>query len=120
MKKIAQLVTFTLVLAMSLTVLPAFAEEATQVVNINEADASQLSLLPRVGPALAQRIIDFREGFGPFRSAEDLLLVQGIGEKTFALMKDYVVTEGDTTLAEKVRIERRKRNTEEADSALDE
>ncbi len=120
MKKINQLVTLALVLAMSLTVLPAFAQETSQVVNINEADASQLSLLPRVGPALAQRIIDFREGFGPFRSAEDLLLVQGIGEKTFALMKDYVVVEGNTTLVEKVRVERPERATREADSALEE
>lgn len=111
MKKITRLVTVALVLAMSLTVLPALAEESAQVVNINEADSAQLSLLPRVGPALAKRIIDFREGFGPFRSPEDLMLVQGIGEKTFALMKDHIVIEGATTLIEKVRVKRPARDT---------
>ncbi|RMH18972.1 MAG: helix-hairpin-helix domain-containing protein [Acidobacteria bacterium] len=72
-------------------------------VNVNTADAEQLALLPRIGPALAARIIEFREENGPFEQAEDLILVRGIGEKTFALMERFVVVEGDTTLSEKVR-----------------
>jgi competence protein ComEA len=81
----------------------AVASEARRVVNVNTADTSQLALLPRVGPAVAQRIIDFRKENGPFKSPEDLMLVQGIGEKTYQLIKPYVAVSGETTLKEKVK-----------------
>jgi competence protein ComEA len=77
-------------------------KEVTKRVNINSADSSQLSMLPRVGPSVADRIVDFRKDNGPFKKTEDLMLVQGIGEKTFQLIKPYVATSGDTTLKEKV------------------
>ncbi len=76
---------------------------ADGVVNINTAGVEELTLLPRVGPAVAQRIVDHRGDNGPFSSIEDLLLVQGIGEKTFELIRPFVVLEGATTLQEKVR-----------------
>ena len=72
-------------------------------VNINTADATQLVLLPRVGPSVAQRILAHRKENGPFKKAEDLMLVQGIGEKTFELIKPYVATAGETTLKDKVK-----------------
>ena len=50
------------------------------LVNVNTADAEELETLTGIGPALAQTIIDYRAGHGAFRSAEDLLLVKGIGE----------------------------------------
>ncbi len=50
------------------------------LVNINTADAEELETLTGIGPALAQAIIDYRAGHGAFRSADDLLLVKGIGE----------------------------------------
>ena len=50
------------------------------LVNVNTADAEELETLTGIGPALAQAIIDYRAGHGAFRSAEDLLLVKGIGE----------------------------------------
>lgn len=81
--------------------LPAAA--ASGVVNVNEADESQIALLPRVGPSIAGRIVEFRDANGPFQAKEDLMLVRGIGEKTFELLEPYVVTEGDTTLTDKVR-----------------
>lgn len=85
-----------------LAALPTFAAEARRV-NINTADAAQLALLPRVGPSVAQKILDFRKENGPFKSAEDLMLVQGIGEKTFQLLKPYLAVSGETTLKEKVK-----------------
>lgn len=85
-----------------LAVLPTFAAEARKV-NVNTADAAQLALLPRVGPSLAQKILDFRKENGPFKSAEYLMLVQGIGEKTYQQLKPYVSTSGETTLKEKVK-----------------
>lgn len=59
-------------------------------INLNTADAAALETLPRVGPALAARILAWREANGRFTSVEDLLGVSGIGEKTFAGLKDLV------------------------------
>jgi competence ComEA-like helix-hairpin-helix protein len=52
---------------------------ARQLLDINTATTHQLETLPRIGPALAGRIVRYRETFGPFLSVHDLLLVQGIG-----------------------------------------
>jgi len=59
-------------------------------VNLNTATAADLDTLPRIGPAMAQRILDYREAEGRFDSVEDLRNVTGIGEKTFAALKDLV------------------------------
>ena len=91
-----------LALAFLLNTLPVQGADAKKV-NINNADASQLALLPRVGPSVAGRIVDYRKQNGGFKKAEDLMLVQGIGEKTFELIKPYVATAGETTLREKVK-----------------
>lgn len=71
-------------------------------VNINTAKVEQLTLLPRVGPVVAQRIVDFREQNGSFKTPQDLLLVSGIGDRTFDLIEPYVSVEGETTLSAKV------------------
>lgn len=78
------------------------APDSKRVVNINTADSAKLELLPRVGPAVADRIVDYRKQNGPFKSAEDLMQVRGIGEKTFNLLKPYITLSGETTLTEKV------------------
>ena len=59
-------------------------------VNLNTADAQQLDTLPRIGPAMAERIISWREANGRFTSVEDLLAVPGIGEKMLASLRDLV------------------------------
>jgi competence protein ComEA len=59
-------------------------------VNLNTATLAQLDTLPGVGPALAQRIVDFRTGHGGFRSVDELRKVEGIGEAKFAQLKDLV------------------------------
>jgi len=92
-----------LVFAILLAALPAWGAADSKVVNVNNANASQLALLPRVGPSVAERIVDYRKQNGPFKEVEDLMLVQGIGEKTFQLMKPYVAISGETTLKEKVK-----------------
>ncbi|MDO8338281.1 MAG: ComEA family DNA-binding protein, partial [Microcella sp.] len=60
------------------------------LVNLNSADAAGLETLPGVGPALAARIIAWREENGPFRAVDELLAVSGIGEKTLAGFRDQV------------------------------
>lgn len=64
-------------------------------VNINSAGLNELQSLPRVGPKLAQRILDYRKEHGPFKRAEDLLKVKGIGEKMFRSLKDLVTVGSD-------------------------
>ncbi len=59
-------------------------------VNINTADAAALDTLPRVGPAMAARIIAYREANGRFATIEDLMNVAGVGDKTFEGMRDLV------------------------------
>ncbi len=78
------------------------AAPAKKTVNVNQASATELARLPRVGPSLAGTIVAHREKHGPFKRAEDLMEVKGIGEKMFATLKPYVAVSGPTTLTEKV------------------
>lgn len=71
----------------------AAAQESTKKININTATKAELETLPRIGPAIAQRIIDFREENGKFAKITDLLKVKGIGEKTFEGLKDLITVE---------------------------
>ena len=66
------------------------------LVNVNTADAEELETLTGIGPALAQAIVDYRAEHGAFRSAEDLLLVKGIGEaKLEGFRAEITLTEED-------------------------
>ena len=68
----------------------AAAAAADGLVHLNTADVAALDTLPRIGPALAQRIIDWRDVNGPFTSTEQLLEVAGIGDTVFAGLADKV------------------------------
>ncbi len=59
-------------------------------VNLNTATAQQLELLPGIGPALAQRIIEERARRGSFKSVDDLDKVKGIGPRTLAKLRPLV------------------------------
>lgn len=61
-------------------------------VNLNSASIAELDTLPRIGPLMAQRIIDYREANGRFTSIDDLRNVTGIGEKTFDGLKELITT----------------------------
>jgi competence protein ComEA len=63
---------------------------ADGMVHLNTADIAALDTLPRIGPALAQRIIDWREANGPFTSVDQLLEVAGIGDAVFSGLADRV------------------------------
>ena len=68
--------------------------EPTPPVDVNTADVDELDTLYGIGPALAQRIIDYREEHGPFNSLEELLEVKGIGEATLEKFRDRAVAGG--------------------------
>lgn len=100
------LVFLLLAVTMTATAHAATATAPSGVVNINTADATQLSLLPRVGAKAAQRIIDFRKEHGSFQKTTDLLQVKGFGEKRYQTLSAYVSVDGKTTLNGKVSISR--------------
>ena len=76
---------------------------AGKKININQASAAQIALLPRVGAKAAGRIVEYRKAHGSYGQAEELMEVKGIGEKLFGELKPYVSLSGPTTLAAKVR-----------------
>ena len=63
---------------------------ADGLVHLNSAGVAELDTLPRIGPALAQRILDWREANGPFTSVDQLLDVAGIGDTVFAGLESLV------------------------------
>ena len=63
--------------------------DAVQV-NINQGDVAELTRLKGIGPAMAQRIIDYRNANGAFQVPEDLQKVKGIGPAKFAKLKAQV------------------------------
>jgi competence protein ComEA len=78
--------------AMGMAIGPALAQEQVKV-NINKASVEELTILKRIGPSYAQRIVDYRNEHGPFQKPEDIMNVKGIGFKTFEANKDIIVCE---------------------------
>ena len=80
-----------LIKAAALSLLLAGSAFAADKVNINSADAAALDeVLINVGPAKAQAIVDYRKANGPFKSAEELAMVKGIGLKTVEKNRDRI------------------------------
>lgn len=68
--------------------------------NLNTATGDQLQLLPGVGPAKSERIVEFRQKHGKFRRIQDLRRVKGFGQKTLKKLTPYLAVEGENTLTE--------------------
>lgn len=73
-------------------------KSVTGVVNINTASVADLSLLPRVGESVAQRIVEYRDKNGGFKKVEELLNVRGIGERSLETLRPHVTLTGSTTI----------------------
>ena len=63
------------------------------LVNINSASASELETLPGIGPAFAQRIVDYRTEHGPFATIQDITEVKGIGPATLAEIEELITVQ---------------------------
>lgn len=74
-------------------ILPVQRDPSTRKIDLNSASASELELLPHIGPVLSQRIVNYRKTRGKFRRIEDLMRVSGIGEKTFEKIKDLIAVD---------------------------
>ncbi len=66
----------------------------TNPLDVNDASADELERLPRVGPALAKRILARRDSLGPYASIDDLRHVRGIGARTVSLLAPLVTFGG--------------------------
>jgi competence protein ComEA len=62
----------------------------TGTLNINTASATDLQALPGIGAKTAARIVDYRQKNGPFKKIEELMNVQGVGEKNFLKLKPQI------------------------------
>lgn len=69
---------------------PRVKASAVRLIDVNSADLGQLDLLPGIGPALGQRIIDYRTEHGSFESKDDLQRVSGIGPRTLDRLRPLV------------------------------
>ena len=67
-----------------------FAAILLLVLNLNTATAKELEALPGIGPALAHRIVEFREKKGGFKRVEELLAIPGISERKWKALRDKV------------------------------
>jgi competence protein ComEA len=63
------------------------AASAGGAININTASAAEFESLPGIGAKTAARIIEYRQKNGPFKKIEELMNVQGVGEKSFLKLK---------------------------------
>ena len=67
-------------------------QDSTRI-NINTASAAELEKLPGVGRVLAERIIEHREQYGPFRRPEHLIIVRGISDRRFRALRELITVE---------------------------
>jgi competence protein ComEA len=59
-------------------------------ININTANSEELQLVPGIGPATAEKILQMRKSYGAFKSVDDLLSIRGIGKKRLEKMRKYL------------------------------
>ena len=69
-----------------------WAQENSKI-NINEATVTQLQQLEGIGKTIAERIVQYREEHGPFKTPEEIKKVSGVGAKKYETIKDRITIE---------------------------
>jgi competence protein ComEA len=70
-----------------------WAQQEASKININLASADEIAQLKGIGPSYAERIIEYRETHGPFKSPDEITNVKGIGTKTFEANKGRITVD---------------------------
>jgi len=82
-----------MVMALFITFIPNLYAQEAEKININEATAPQLQKLEGIGKTIADRIVQYREEQGPFKTVEEITKVSGIGAKKYEAIKDRITIE---------------------------
>jgi competence ComEA-like helix-hairpin-helix protein len=69
---------------------PAKKKPPARPVNLNTATSQELQQVPGIGPATAEKILQMRKSYGPFKSVDDLLAIRGLGAKRLEKMRKYL------------------------------
>ena len=84
------LLCFSLLVFLSASVIANKKKPPAKPVNINTATSEELQQVPGIGPATAQKILQMRKSYGPFKSVDDLLAIRGLGQKRLDKMRKYL------------------------------
>lgn len=84
------LLCFSLLLFLSASLSANKKKPPTRPLNINTATSEELQQVPGIGPATAQKILQMRKSYGPFKSVDDLLAIRGLGQKRLDKMRKYL------------------------------
>jgi len=93
MKNVKKFMVLSLVAVILITFVPALGAQEGEKININKASVEQIAKLKGIGPKYADRIVQYREEHGPFKTPEDIIKVRGIGPKMFDSNKDRITVE---------------------------
>ena len=66
---------------------------SAEAVDINTASVEELQRIPHVGESMAEKIVEHREKFGPFRRPEELMLITGISDARFRRIRHLIRVE---------------------------
>jgi len=93
MKQLKNVTLLCIAVAIMMVLAGPIGAEDSGKINLNKATVEELAQLKRIGKKYAERIVKHREEIGPFKTTEDIIMVPGIGPKTFEVNKDRLAVE---------------------------
>ncbi len=93
MQKMRTCLMIVVVLLFMVTTLAGAQEKGTKIINLNTATAEELMKIKGIGPKLAEKIVEYRKANGPFKKADDIVKVPGIGKKFWEANKNTLTVD---------------------------